>query len=96
MTAPFSIAGRPIGPGYPVYVIAELSANHGQHEDAAIELVHAAKAAGADAVKLQTYTPDTMTIDCDAAPFRLPARPAERNGPRTPGSRPGISLESRS
>jgi N-acetylneuraminate synthase len=70
MTAPFAIAGRPIGAGHPVYVIAELSANHGQDYDAAVRLVHAAKAAGADAVKLQTYTPDTITIRSDAPPFR--------------------------
>ena len=70
MTADFAIAGRPIGPGHPVYVIAELSANHGQHEDVAVQLVHAAHEAGADAVKLQTYTPDTITIDSDAPPFR--------------------------
>jgi N-acetylneuraminate synthase len=70
VTAAFSIAGRPIGPGEPVYVIAELSANHRQHESVAVELVHAAKAAGADAVKLQTYTPDTITIDSDAPSFR--------------------------
>src|SRR5262245_60724378 len=70
MTAAFSIAGRPIGPGKPVYVIAELSANHRQHEDVAVELVHAAHEAGADAVKLQTYTPDTITIDSDAPSFR--------------------------
>ena len=67
---PFSIAGRPIGAGHPVYVIAELSANHGQDYDAAVRLVHAAKAAGADALKLQTYTPDTITIESDAPPFR--------------------------
>lgn len=70
MTAAFSIAGRPIGAGHPVYVIAELSANHRQHEEVAIELVHAAHAAGADAVKLQTYTPDTITIASDAPSFR--------------------------
>lgn len=70
MTATFSIAGRPIGDGHPVYVIAELSANHAQQFDAAVRLVHAAKAAGADAVKLQTYTPDTITIASDAPPFR--------------------------
>jgi pseudaminic acid synthase len=70
MTAAFSIAGREIGPGKPVYVIAELSANHRQHEDVAIELVHAAHEAGADAVKLQTYTPDTITIASDAPSFR--------------------------
>ena len=70
MTADFSIAGRPIGAGQPVYVIAELSANHRQHEDVAVQLVHAAHEAGADAVKLQTYTPDTITIDSDAESFR--------------------------
>ncbi len=70
MTTGFSIAGRPIGPGEPVYVIAELSANHRQHEDVAIALVHAASEAGADAVKLQTYTADTITIDSDAPSFR--------------------------
>jgi N-acetylneuraminate synthase len=62
---------RPIGPGQPVYIIAELSANHGQSFDKAVELVHAAKDAGADAVKLQTYTPDTMTIPCDKECFRI-------------------------
>ena len=70
MTASFSIAGRQIGPGEPVYIIAELSANHRQHEDVAIELVHAASKAGADAVKLQTYTADTITIASDAPSFR--------------------------
>jgi N-acetylneuraminate synthase len=73
MTASFSIAGRPIGPGHPVYIIAELSANHRQHEDVAIELVHAARDAGADAVKLQTYTPDTITIANDSPSFRAGA-----------------------
>jgi N-acetylneuraminate synthase len=70
MTAEFSIAGRSIGAGQPVYIIAELSANHRQHEEVAVELVHAAHEAGADAVKLQTYTPDTITIASDAPSFR--------------------------
>ncbi len=65
------ISGRRIGPGARVYVIAELSANHGQDMDEAIRLVRAAAAAGADAVKLQTYTPDTITIDSDAEWFRI-------------------------
>lgn len=68
--APFAINGRPIGPGRPVYIIAELSANHRGDEDVAMELVRAAHEAGADAVKLQTYTPDTITIDSDAPAFR--------------------------
>lgn len=70
MTADFAIAGRSIGAGQPVYIIAELSANHRQHEEVAVELVHAAHEAGADAVKLQTYTPDTITIASDAPSFR--------------------------
>jgi pseudaminic acid synthase len=62
---------RPFGPGEPVYIIAELSANHGQSFDKAVELVRAARDAGADAVKLQTYTPDTMTIPCGRECFRI-------------------------
>jgi len=51
-----------VGPGRPVFVVAELSGNHGQSFDAAVKLVHLAKEAGADAIKLQTYTADTITI----------------------------------
>src|SRR5262249_38276839 len=69
MSPTVTIAGRPIGPGQPCYIVAELSANHHQRFDKAVELVRAAKTAGADAVKLQTYTPDTLTIDCDAPHF---------------------------
>ncbi len=65
------IEGRKIGIGQPLYVIAELSANHGQQFESAVELIGAAKAAGADAVKLQTYKPDTITLDCDTEPFRI-------------------------
>ncbi len=65
------INGRRIQSGYPAYVIAELSANHHQDFDEAVRLVHAAKQAGADAVKLQTYTPDTMTISSDEPYFRI-------------------------
>ncbi len=70
-TAKFQIAGREIGPGHPAYVIAELSANHNQERAEAEELVHAASEAGADAIKLQLYTPDTITIDCDNEHFRI-------------------------
>jgi len=60
-----------IGHGYPTYVIAEMSANHNQDFDRAIQIIEAAKKAGADAIKLQTYTPDTLTIDCDNRHFRI-------------------------
>ena len=69
MTA-ITINGRRIGPGEPVYVIAEVSANHNQRYEAAERLVDAAAEAGADAVKLQTYTADTITIESDAPTFR--------------------------
>jgi len=66
---PFRVNGRLLGPGLPVYVIAEVSANHNQDFDQAAQLVRTAKDVGADAVKLQTYTPDTMTIRCDRPEF---------------------------
>ena len=60
-----------IGVGRPTYFIAELSANHNQDLDQAVRLIHAAKEAGANAIKLQTYTPDTMTINCRTDAFRV-------------------------
>jgi N-acetylneuraminate synthase len=69
MPRTFEIEGRRIGEGEPVFVVAEMSANHNGSYDEAVRILEAAKEAGADAVKLQTYTPDTMTIDCDAATF---------------------------
>jgi len=65
------IKDKKIGENYPVFIVAELSANHLQKFDNAVRLIKAAKEAGADAVKLQTYTPDTITIDCDNEYFRI-------------------------
>lgn len=65
------IGGRDVGPGHPTFIVAELSANHHQRIEEAIELIRAAKAAGADAVKLQTYTADTITLRSDRPEFRV-------------------------
>ena len=71
MGASFAIAGRPIGTEHPPFVIAELSGNHNGEIERAFALIDAAAEAGADAVKLQTYTADTITIDHDGPGFRL-------------------------
>jgi pseudaminic acid synthase len=68
---PLSINGQLIGMDYPAYVIAEISANHNQDIQEAIDLIHIAKQCGADAVKIQTYTPDTMTINCGNEYFQI-------------------------
>lgn len=67
----FKIGNRPVGPGHPTYIIAELSANHGQDFDLTVRIIEAMKEAGADAVKVQTYTADTMTIASDKPPFLI-------------------------
>lgn len=69
--AEIKIGKHTIGPGHPVYIVAELSANHNQSFDQAVQIIHAAKEAGADAVKLQTYTADTITIACERPEFRI-------------------------
>lgn len=65
------IAGRRIGAGHPAFIIAEISANHGQSYDQAARLVRLAKECGVDAVKLQTYTADTLTLRCSAKYFQI-------------------------
>jgi N-acetylneuraminate synthase len=66
-----NIGKSKIGTGQPTYIVAEMSANHNQDFDQAVKIIEVAKQAGADAVKLQTYTPDTITIDCDNKYFRI-------------------------
>lgn len=65
------IGEREIGKGNPAYIIAEMSANHAGDISRAKEIIHAAKEAGADCIKIQTYTPDTITIDCDLPYFHI-------------------------
>ena len=65
------LAGHIIGEKHPVYIVAEMSANHLQDYDRAVEIIHAAKEAGVDAIKLQTYTADTITIDSDKSYFQI-------------------------
>ena len=70
-TRHIDIGSRRVGPGEPVYIIAEMSANHNQDYDQAVKILRAARACGADAIKLQTYTPDTLTIDADKEYFMI-------------------------
>lgn len=71
MGSTLTINKRVVGDGSPAYIIAEMSANHAGSMERALELIHAAKEAGADCVKIQTYTPDTMTIDCSNQYFQI-------------------------
>ena len=71
MTKEFKIAGKPIGRNHPPFVIAEMSGNHNQSLERALEIVEAAAKTGAHALKIQTYTPDTMTLDLDEREFHI-------------------------
>lgn len=71
MNHSFKIGRRIVGDNAPTFIVAELSGNHNQDYNRALELVHAAKEAGADAIKLQTYTADTITIDCNDPIFQI-------------------------
>lgn len=71
MNPSFKINGRAIGPDFAPYIIAEMSANHNGKLTNALQLITEAKKSGADAVKLQTYTADTITLDCDSEEFQI-------------------------
>ena len=71
MNKEFKIGNRTISKDSPAFIVAELSANHNQDYNRALEIIHAAKEAGADAVKLQTYTADSITLDCDDECFQI-------------------------
>ena len=71
MSKVITIDGRVIGADAPPYVIAEMSANHNGNIETAFKIIEAAKQAGADAVKMQTYRPDTITLNCDSEDFRI-------------------------
>lgn len=71
MNKTIRIAGKDIGPGHAPFVIAEMSGNHNQSLERALEIVEAAAKTGAHALKIQTYTPDTMTLDLDEGEFHI-------------------------
>lgn len=67
----FQIGGRLLGPGQPAFLVAEMSGNHGGSLDRALEIIRAAKRIGADAIKLQTYSANTITLKSDQEDFRM-------------------------
>ena len=71
MKKEFKIGSRTIGNNSPCFCVAEMSGNHLKDYNRAVEIIHAAKEAGADAIKLQTYTADSLSIDCDNEYFQI-------------------------
>lgn len=71
MEKTIKIGDKRIGPDSPAFIVAEMSGNHNMDFDRAVEILKAAREAGADAVKIQTYTADTITLDCDAPCFQI-------------------------
>lgn len=71
MKKEFQIGNRVIGENHPCFCVAEMSGNHLKDFNRAVEIIHAAKEAGADAIKLQTYTADSLSIDCDNEYFQI-------------------------
>ena len=67
----FLIGNTCVGAGHRAFIIAEMSANHGQDYQRAVDIIHAAQEAGADAVKLQTYKPETLTFNCKSEHFLI-------------------------
>jgi len=71
MSSTVSIGDKIVGAGHPTYIIAEMSGNHLQDFDCAVRILHEMKAAGADAVKLLTFTPDSITLQCNKREFMI-------------------------
>ena len=71
MNRKIQIGNHIISEQAPVFVVAEMSANHNMDFNRAVAIMQAAKDAGADAIKIQTYTADTITLDCDAPCFQI-------------------------
>ena len=85
-TTPITVGDRTIGPDHEPFVIAEMSGNHNGDLERALDIVRAASEAGAHAIKIQTYTADTITLDVDSPMFRLSA---DHPLPPAPWFRPG-------